>query len=198
MKHALTAIVVAAAVAVGLAAQTPAPAKSSSYTVTLTGCLRQGDTADTFTLANVQWDRGASHTGTGGESAVGTAGSSAGSTKETKSGTAIGSDTVQLTPSGDVDLKSHVGHKIQVTGRLGAAAATSGRTRGDANVPTTTPPDTANPTTSSPPDMNPNTQTSTGQTRMKKGNRTSGAAAGGGPRTVTVTSVKMIAESCGD
>jgi hypothetical protein len=199
MKHAFMAIVVASTFAVGLAVQAspqyppssqPEKKKSTSKStsdagraVTLTGCLREGDTPGTFALSNVQWDRGGNRT--------------RGTTGSTTRGT-TGKDTVQLTPASGVDLKPHVGHKIQVTGTMGYATATKGRTPGEANTPTATPPSSENPTTASQPESNPNTQLSTGQSHRTKGSHSSGVNAATGPRAVAVKSIKMISETCGN
>jgi hypothetical protein len=167
MRHAAVATLMASAFVVGLAQSSSAD--RSSRTVTLTGCLRPGDVDGTFLLTNVREDRRGTHTGR-----------------------MMGKDTVPLTPSGDVDLKPLVLHKVQVKGTLGVA-----RTAGDAHPSVATPPASSNPATASQPDTNPSTQATTGQSRTKKGNRTSDAAAGG-PRTLTVTSAKTIAATCGE
>ena len=206
MKRVFTATLVASAFAVGLAARTPpqypssgetkqkpAPtAKSStSRTVAVTGCLREGETPGTYTLANAQWDRGGP--------VKGTTGKATGTEKGKPTTATMANETVQLKPSADVDLKAHVGHKIQVTGTLGSAAGTTGKTPGESGAPKMTPPSSANPTTTSQPESNPSTQTTTrrGKGATKSGT-TSGESMTRGPRTVTVTSVKMISESCGD
>ena len=202
MKRVFTAALVASAFAVGLAARTPpqyppasqpekkAPAAKHSSTagrsVTLTGCLREGATPGTFALSNVQWDRGGSRT--------------SGTSGRAPKGGAAGSDTVQLTPSANVDLKPHVGHKIEVTGTTTSAAGTTGKTPGDAKSPRMTPPGSENPTTASQPESNPSTQASNNRraklSRTGKGATTANTT--GGARTVTVTSIKMISETCGN
>src|SRR5262245_39434838 len=72
MKRVLTGTCLAAAFAVGLAAQTPQnppqnppagqppmqEAKDAAKNVTVTGCLKAGDTADSFILSDLKWDKG--------------------------------------------------------------------------------------------------------------------------------------------
>ena len=107
----------ALAFAVGLAAQTPAPAGQSpskpdqsaaaDKSITLKGCLRAGDTPDTFVLANAS---PASET-------AGTAGT-AGSAIKGKDVRLIGS------PAG-MNLKEHVGHIVEATGTIAPASEKS-------------------------------------------------------------------------
>ncbi|HEX5475214.1 MAG TPA: hypothetical protein VFX12_11170 [Vicinamibacterales bacterium] len=185
-----------AAFAVGVAAQTPQqnppsqtpttqspttqnPTSESesgmqhgNRTVTLTGCLREGDTADTFKLDDVQWKgrTGSSMTTEPNESsATGTSGSSSQSASQA-------SQSVTLKSSSDVDLKQHVGQKIQVSGTLSRAVGTTGESNPSMNPPSSNP---ANPT----PETNPSSESSMSQSH--------------GNRTVNVTTVKMLSETCG-
>ena len=109
----MTRCVPACIVAFGLAAvgvnaqypeQKPAdkqmPSKSAQ-TVTIAGCVREGDTPNTFVLSNV--DAAALTSG-----ATGTSGAPAGSPAATT--------TVQLITTADIDLKKHVGHKVEGSG----------------------------------------------------------------------------------
>jgi hypothetical protein len=96
--------------AVGVSAQYPEqkpadkqmPSKSAE-TVTIAGCVREGDTPNTFVLSNV--DAASLPHGSG---ATGTTGAPAGSAATTA--------TVQLITTADIDLKKHVGHKVEVSG----------------------------------------------------------------------------------
>jgi hypothetical protein len=106
--------------AVGVSAQYPdpkpadkqAPSKSAQ-TVTIAGCVREGDTPNTFVLSNV--DAAALAPG-----ATGTSGAPAGSPAATT--------TVQLITTPDIDLKKHVGHKVEISGSpiKAEAAGTAG------------------------------------------------------------------------
>ena len=133
MKRTILATCLAGACAVALSAQTPTqqppspnptgttgatasqdPSQAGSQRskgspVTLSGCLKAGDTAGTFTLTKVKGMPGGT-AGTTGETAAGgaTAGASSSSAAE-----------VNLTASAsDVDLSKHVGHQIEVTGTI--------------------------------------------------------------------------------
>lgn len=82
-------------------------------TVTLTGCLRQGDTPDTFQLENPQMTSPAAPPSASAES---------GSTA-TKPSSSAGMPTgdlgaVTLLASADIDLKPHVGHRVEVRGTM--------------------------------------------------------------------------------
>jgi hypothetical protein len=121
--------------------------------LTISGCLKAGDTAGTFTLTKVK---------AGG--AAGTTGDAAGA------GAASSSDKgdVNLTASAsDVDLSKHVGHQIEVTGTPGRGGASAGGT-------------------------------TAGGAATTGGDTAAGAAgtSGRSAKSLNVTSVKMIAESC--
>src|SRR3954453_797192 len=221
MKRTILATCLAGACAVALSAQTPTqqPPTSTAGTtgatttggdttaggtqrsrggpMTVTGCLKAGDTAGTYMLTNIKGmghsagsagadTRGAGGTtGGGGRAAgggtTGAAGTTAGSTSTAPQGGRTGGmSEVNLTASSSVDLKPHVGHQVEVTGTpvrgggSGAGATTTG---------------------------------AGGDTTAAAGTATGGTAAGGattatsgqtgrGPRTLNVTSVKMVSDSC--
>src|SRR5260221_10565194 len=85
-------------------ASTKSSEKDKGKTVTLTGCLKEGTDANTFNLTNVSGKT-----------------PSAGSTSSTASSGA-GDMTYSQTPATGVDLKAHVGHRVQVTGRMETGA----------------------------------------------------------------------------
>jgi hypothetical protein len=111
-------------VAVGsapLTAQDPAkPTTMTKDSITVTGCLQAGTAPDTFTLSNVTQTAAAS-------SATGTTGGATASASATAS--PKGTDTkYELVAAGNVNLKPHVGHKVEITGTpdTKATAGTSG------------------------------------------------------------------------
>lgn len=133
MKRVLTGTCLAAAFAVGLAAQTPQTPQptpstpqtppSASYpsasqdrdsakTVTVTGCLKAGDSADSFTLSDLKWS------GSKGTGAVGTSGS-------TSAPAEIGSATTLKIVPGSTKLSEHVGHQVEITGTVGDKSSSS-------------------------------------------------------------------------
>lgn len=191
MQRAIVAACLSAAFAVTLTAQAPAQqpttgagssgstagAQESSQTgqrggrsMTLSGCLKAGDTAGTYQLTNAEMTSGGK-TGTTGE----TAGGAASTTGSEQSGSRMGGmRTVMLNPASSVNLAPHVGHKIEVTGTM-----TGGRRSGGASSSTAT-------TGSS---------TSAGSTAAGESG-TAGAQGRGGTRTMNVTSMKMVSETC--
>ena len=220
MKRVITATCLAATFAVGLAAQSTGTAGTAGTAAqdpqaaggqrgggprTVTGCLRAGDTAGTFTLTDVVMP--AAGTGGGGAAGGTTAGTPATGTPPATGATAGGQGagqtmpptSINLTPEASVDLKAHVGHKIEVTGTLaggrrgGAGGAGTGST-GTATGTTAT----GGTATGTTPTGGTATGTGTGST---SGTGTAGATGTGqgggrGPRNMTVTSVRMISESC--
>ena len=110
MKKVITGTFAAALFAVGVAAQTPAPAasqpmqdaKDAAKTATVTGCLKAGDTPDSFMLSDLKWKD---------EKAVGTAG--------TPATPPVSATSLKLTGS---KLSDHVGHTVEVTGTIAAKA----------------------------------------------------------------------------
>lgn len=166
MKRILPAVCLAFAVAVAANAQSTSPTtqqqptdrtqdqsqmRSGQKSVTLTGCVRQGDESNTFVLANVdasELNRATSgqpgaHTGTtaGTEtgtqpgtttSGTGTTGSPAGTTGDATAGSRMGRDAaneVQLVGAGNVNLREHVGHRVRVTGTMVPPGMDSDRSR---------------------------------------------------------------------
>jgi hypothetical protein len=159
---------------VGVAAQSAKPAPRTGdaardpKTLTLTGCLQQGADSATYTLTNVAVDPGAS--ATGGKSA--TAGTSGGAAAAAGSA-ATTTDVWTIVPA-KVDLKPHVGHRVQVTG------AATGEPAGSAMKSETKAAGTG--------------QTAAGTVKSEqsaKGELIVGA------HKLTVTTVKHIAETCG-
>jgi hypothetical protein len=125
--------------------------------MTISGCLKAGDTAGTFTLTKV---KAGGTAGTTGDTAAG--GAAAGASSSSDKG------DVSLTASAsDVDLSKHVGHQIEVTGTPGRGGSSAGGTTAGGAPPT-------------------------------GGDTAAGAAgtSGRSAKSLNVTSVKMIAESC--
>jgi hypothetical protein len=225
MKRVLTATCLAASFAVGLAAQSTGTAGAAATTSqdpqaagqrgggprTVTGCLRAGDTAGSFMLTDVQGLGGrgqASGTGaTAGGATAGAAGATAGTTA---GGAAQGGPpmSVMLTADASVDLKSHVGHKVEVTGTLAggrrggaAGGGTTGTATGSTASGTTAGGTTAGGTaTGGTATGGTATGTGTGSTSGTGTAGVTGTGQGGGrnmgPRNMTVTSLRMISESC--
>jgi hypothetical protein len=115
MKQVFAGTFMAAAFAVGLAAQAPAPqsqpptpqsqppmqeAKDAGKNVTVTGCLKAGDSADSFTLSDLKWKD---------DKAVGTSGSAA---------PAISATSLKVIGGPSAKLSDHVGHTVEVTGSI--------------------------------------------------------------------------------
>jgi hypothetical protein len=110
MKRVIAGTFMAAAFAVGLSAQATTPqsqpmqeSKDAAKNVTVTGCLKAGDTADSFMLSDLKW---------GSDKAVGTAGTPA-------AAPAISATSLKLvgSPSGG-KLADHVGHTVEVSGSI--------------------------------------------------------------------------------
>jgi hypothetical protein len=219
MKRVFTATCLAATFAVGLAAQSTGTAGSAGTMTspdsqaqrggprTVTGCLRAGDTAGSYTLTDVTM-QGASRRGgdpTSTSTGAGTTGSTAaGSTGSTAAGTtgagtagATGTDpqsgrtaaptSIVLNAASDVDLKAHVGHKVEVTGTLagGRNSATGTGTTGS------TTPGTTGGTTTGAGTTGAGSATGTGATAGAESGQARPAT-----RNMTVTSVRMISDSC--
>ena len=111
MKRVIAGTFMATVFAVGLSAQAPAPqsqpqsqpaeSKDAAKNVTVTGCLKAGDTPESFMLSDLKW---------GSDKAVGTAGSGA---------PAISATSLKLVGSpSSGKLADHVGHTIEVTGSI--------------------------------------------------------------------------------
>ena len=166
MTRILPAVCFACAAAVAVSAQSPSPTpqqpterpqdqpRTSSAdrgkSVTLTGCVRQGDEANMFVLANVdasELKRATGQMGTQtGTSAGSTTGTATGSTPGSTPGTATGTtgagrmgagddaNTVQLVDSGNANLSKHVGHQVRITGTLAKPGMDSDRSRPEAGT----------------------------------------------------------------
>jgi hypothetical protein len=102
------------------AQETAKPQTLAKDSITVTGCLQAGTAPDTFTLSNVtQAAAATSATGTSGATATATATTGPKST-DTK---------YELVAAGTVNLKPHVGHKVEITGtEAKGATGTSGAT----------------------------------------------------------------------
>jgi hypothetical protein len=205
MKRLFTATCLAATFAVGLAAQSTGTSGSTADPQqtagggqraggprTVTGCLRAGDTAGTYMLTDVQMQGAggttAGSTTTGGSATTtGTAGSGAATTASGQRPAGAPS-SIMLTPDSSVDLKAHVGHKIEVTGTM------AGGRNGGAGAATTTGGGTAT-TTGGSTATTTGGGTTTGATTTGAG-QTAGTQAPRGPRNMNVTSIRMISESC--
>jgi hypothetical protein len=98
-------------------------AGKSGHAVTLTGCLREGDTPGTYQLTNVDMSSMGAKSGKGSHAHSGTATSGSTSGTETSGQAGMGSaGAITLIAGGSVNLKEHVGHKVQVTGTWAKAA----------------------------------------------------------------------------
>jgi len=207
MKQLFTATCLAATFAVGLAAQSTGTAGSTAQDPqaaggqgrgggprTVTGCLRAGDTAGTYMLTDVQM-QGGGGAGAAGTTAAGgtTPGTATGGTTAGTQGRGGAPGSIMLSADSSVDLKAHVGHKIEVTGTMagggrrggdGATTATAtGTTTGGSGTATATGTGSTSGTGTSGA-----TGTTTGQAQGQGGGR--------GPRSMTVTNVRMVSESC--
>jgi hypothetical protein len=179
---------------------------------TITGCLKAGDTAGTYMLTNVEGLGGgragggataggttAGGTTTGGTTAGGT---TTGGTTASGAGTTTGGQrgmagSIMLNAESSVNLAPHVGHKIEVTGTLaggrggqGGGTGTTTGTGGTTGTGTTAGGTTAGGTTAG--------GTTAGGTTAGGTTDGSNAGQGGGRgmRAMTVTSVKMVSDSC--
>ena len=216
MKQLFTATCLAATFAVGLAAQSTGTAGSTAQDPqaaggqgrgggprTVTGCLRAGDTAGTYMLTDVQMQggggAGAAGTTAGGGTTAGTAtagttaGTASGGTTAATQGRGGAPGSIMLSADSSVDLKAHVGHKIEVTGTMagGGRRGGDGATTGTATGTTTGGSGTATATgtgSTSGTGTAGATGTTTGQAQGQGGGR--------GPRSMTVTNVRMVSESC--
>ena len=112
MNKAIAGTFVAAACAVGLSAQTlpqtqpMQDAKDNAKNVTVTGCLKAGDGANTYLLSDLKWSDKV-------PAAVGTSGVVAPMAQ------AVTATVLNLvgSPSG-TKLSDHVGHQVEVTGTM--------------------------------------------------------------------------------
>jgi hypothetical protein len=139
---------VALACGVSLAAQTPAATQSGTpSTVTVTGCLQRGNSmsgttgttgsatsgtsaasasasaSDHFMLTNAKMGSGSSSTtGAAGSATTGTTGSGTSATGAAGSSTSGASYVLEGSTS---DLSSHVGHEIEVRGKIDSSSTGS-------------------------------------------------------------------------
>jgi hypothetical protein len=116
MKKVFAGTFAAALLAVGVSAQTPqAPpqnppmpeAKDAAKALTVTGCLKAGDTPESFTLSDLKWKE---------DKAVGTSGA------VTPGAPPVTATSLKLIPSASTKLSDHVGHTVEVTGTIGDKA----------------------------------------------------------------------------
>lgn len=206
MKRLITATGLAALFAVGLAAQSTTgtagstPQDPQTTTAgggqgrggprTLTGCLRAGDTEGTYMLTNVEGLGGRMGGGAAGAGAATTTGGAGTTTAGAAATTGSGQGRamaggIMLNADSSVDLKAHVGHKIEVTGTFAGGGRRGGAATGATGATTT-----GGGTT---------TGTASGTTAAGAGQTagTTGAQGGGrAMRSMTVTSVKMVSDSC--
>jgi len=207
MKQVFSATCIAAMFAAGLAAQTTGTAGSAAQDpqaagggqgrgagpTTVTGCLRAGDTAGTYTLTDIVLPPGvggAAAATTGGSTATGTgtAGTVAGATTGGAQPPAAPM-SAGLVPDPGIDLQPHVGHKVEVTGSLVRGARPGGGAPAAAGTATATGGATATGTGTS--------GTGAGATTGGTGSAATGTGQGrGGPRQMTVTAIRMVSESC--
>lgn len=174
MTRSFTATFMAVAFAAGLSAQTPYPQTEkqqpdkkatdtrTSKTVTISGCLREGDEPNTYVLTNVDASALPPQRGTTPSETAGTAGAAPAATT-----------TVRLIGSSDINLKPHVGHKVEVTGMLVPQG------EGAAKRPTGTAGSTPTETTS--------------DTTARERGKDKGAA---GELRLNVRSLKHVSETC--
>lgn len=109
---------------------------SAASIVTLTGCLRQGETPGSYQLDNAQMTSSTSSSTVEQGSQTG-ASTSTSASATTGSGTSAGMSSgmsgsemgsVKLMASADIDLKDHVGHKVEVRGSVVNDAGKSSKT----------------------------------------------------------------------
>jgi hypothetical protein len=204
MKRVFTATCIAAMFAVGLAAQSTGTAGTSSQEPqaaaggqgrgggprTVTGCLRAGDTAGSYMLTDIVMQGGGAGAGatTTGSTASGTGTATAGGQRQ--GGAPM---SAMLVPDAGIDLKPHVGHKVEITGsRVGGG----GRRGGGDGAATGTATATGSTTTGGA--ATTATGTGTGSTSgTGTGTGATGTGQGrGGPMQMSVTALRMVSESC--
>jgi len=186
MKRVFIGTCIAAACAVGLSAQQTATSTAPQSgrqkmggPMTLSGCVKAGDTSGTYMLTNVQ--RG--DTGAGSGAATTTAGAAT----STGGGQGMGRGMGQImlnAGSSSVDLSAHVGHKVEVTGTMSGGR---GRMAGGAATTTGGGATTTGGTSAG----------AAGGTTAGGATTTAGQGGGRGMRTMNVTALKMISTDCG-
>jgi hypothetical protein len=114
MKKVFAGTFVAALFAVGVSAQTTPPqsqpmleSKDAAKTVTVTGCLKAGDTAESYLLSDLKWKE---------DKAVGTAGTVTPATPP------VTASALKLVGNPSTKLSDHIGHTVEVTGTIGDKA----------------------------------------------------------------------------
>lgn len=142
MKRVLTGTFLAATLAVGLSAQSTPPqyqppmqeSKDAAKAITVTGCLKAGDSADSFILSNLKWSDKAKSTGP-----VGTSGSA------TLPPAVASATTLKIIPSASTTLTEHVGHTVEVTGAV-SDKADRGASTNPTDLPSARPSASSGPT----------------------------------------------------
>jgi hypothetical protein len=180
MKRVLFATCIAAACAVGLSAQQTTTAQSGRRMggpMTLTGCVKAGETSGTYMLTNIQ--RGDTGMGSGSTTTTAGAATTTASGSGMGQGMGRGMSQIMLNASGDVDLSAHVGHKVEVTGTM-----SGGRGRMGGGAATTT--------------ESGGSSAAGGSTTAGAATTTAGQGGGRGMRTMSVTSLKMVSTDCGN
>jgi len=185
MKRVLTATCFAMACAVGLSAQQTTGTSGATDPQggqgrgprTVTGCLRAGDTAGTYMLTDIQMSSAATTGTTTGGGTTTTAPPPPPPPVTTTGGQRgqMPTSVMLATTDSSIDLKPHVGHKIEVTGTMAGARGGNATTGGTTGGTTTT-----------------------GGGTTATGGGTTGESGQARPamRTMNVTSVRMISESC--
>ena len=113
MKKVFAGTFAAALLAVGVSAQTPPrtppmqEGKDAAKALTVTGCLKAGDTPESFMLSDLKWKD---------DKAVGTSGAVTPGTPP------VAATSLKLIPSASTKLSDHVGHTVEVTGTIGDKA----------------------------------------------------------------------------
>jgi hypothetical protein len=174
-----------AASAIGLSAQqtsqpsTAAPLPTGgNQTMSVTGCVAQADTPGSFVLNNARMSND-SPTGTAQPSREDARNTAAAATPPSAATAAAASPSaMRYALSSTTDLKAHVGHQVEVTGRLAAATSARPGAVGTTGAPS-----------------------GTATTNTPTGNTGTAGTAGAGTTTpaaptFNVESVKMIAATC--
>jgi len=143
----ITILCCAAAIGVAAAERQGSPG-SAGATSTVTGCLRAGDTQNSFVLT-IAGDPGAGTAGTAGTASGDRSTGASPHATGTAGNSPIKTLTYQLTPGkAGVDLRRFVGQRVKVTGTLDAAskpAVASSSTSATTTPADTTPHDQATP-----------------------------------------------------
>ena len=113
MKKVFAGTFAAALLAVGVSAQTPPQTppmqegKDAAKALTVTGCLKAGDTPESFMLSDLKWKD---------DKAVGTSGAVTPGTPP------VAATSLKLIPSATSKISDHIGHTVEVTGTIGDKA----------------------------------------------------------------------------